>query len=194
MTTLALLDTNAYLRLAKRIQPLLGMEFGQKKYELAILKVVEDEVSQQPRLQELFPWFGNEPYATERLARRVRLTKDQRFQVETAKSILLDYVANNVSDFTYGGRSPPGSADCFCLAFGQVRPAIVVTDDIGMHDLAAVFELPVWHGWEVLKKMRAAKVIDDNKVREIFEALENNGDMPKSWREARETEFKKVFR
>ena len=39
-----LLDTNAYLRLAKRIRPLLGVTFGQKRYTLTILKQVEDEV------------------------------------------------------------------------------------------------------------------------------------------------------
>ena len=42
--TLVLLDTNAYLRLAKRIKPLLGVRFGQKDYVLTILKDVEHEV------------------------------------------------------------------------------------------------------------------------------------------------------
>ena len=42
--TLVLLDTNTYLRLAKRIRPLLGVTFGQKKYVLTVLKDVESEV------------------------------------------------------------------------------------------------------------------------------------------------------
>lgn len=42
--TLVLLDTNTYLRLAKRIRPLLGVTFGQKKYVLTVLKDVENEV------------------------------------------------------------------------------------------------------------------------------------------------------
>ena len=193
MTTLVLLDTNAYLRLAKRIQPCLGVEFGQKKYQLTILKEVENEVSRQPRLQALYPWFGDEPYTTERLAKRTRLSPVEKTQIEAVKSILLDYVANNTDQFLQGGRSPPGSTDCFCLAFGQVRPAVVVTDDIGMHLLAEVFELPVWNGWEVLKKMRSAKMINNDKIREIFEALENNRDMTKSWEEAKHTELEKVF-
>jgi hypothetical protein len=37
--TLVLLDTNAYLRLAKRIRPMLGMKFGQKEYVLTICRV-----------------------------------------------------------------------------------------------------------------------------------------------------------
>lgn len=43
--TLVLLDTNAYLRLAKRIRPMLGISFGQKGYVLTILKQVEEEAS-----------------------------------------------------------------------------------------------------------------------------------------------------
>lgn len=193
MKTLVLLDTNAYLRLAKRIQPLLGVEFGQKKYELTVLKEVEKEVSKAPRLQARFPWFNGDCFLKERHSKRVRLSKSEKAQIDSAQSILLDHVANNVDNFIHGGRSPPGPTDCFCLAFGQVRPAVVVTDDIGMHDLAGAFELPVWHGWEVLKKMRAAKHIDSQKIRVIYEALENNRDLPLMWEMAKHTELKKVF-
>jgi hypothetical protein len=43
-TTLVLLDTNAYLRLAKRVRPLLGVPFGQKQYVVTVLEDVENEV------------------------------------------------------------------------------------------------------------------------------------------------------
>lgn len=42
---LVLLDTNAYLRLAKRIRPTVGLKFGQKQYVLTIHQAVEDEVN-----------------------------------------------------------------------------------------------------------------------------------------------------
>ena len=51
--TLVLLDTNTYLRLAKRIRPLLGVKFGQKDYVLTVLKDVEDEVRRSPKLAPL---------------------------------------------------------------------------------------------------------------------------------------------
>jgi len=70
--TLVLLDTNAYLRLAKRIRPLLGEPFGQKGYVLTILKEVEDEVSRNSRLRFHFTWFNNTDIASERCAKRVR--------------------------------------------------------------------------------------------------------------------------
>lgn len=55
--TLLLLDTNAYLRIAKRVKPLLGIAFGQKGYRLTILEDVEREFERSPRLQSTFPWF-----------------------------------------------------------------------------------------------------------------------------------------
>lgn len=65
--TLALLDTNAYLRLAKRIRPLLGIPFGQKQYVLTILKQTEDEVRKSPRLEFNYPWFSDAIVVTDDL-------------------------------------------------------------------------------------------------------------------------------
>lgn len=191
--TLVLLDTNAYLRLAKRIRPMLGVKFGQKEYVLTILKQVEDEVHASSKLLFNYPWFDNADIAAERLAKNIRLSKEEKSQVEIVKSILREHVLANASEYTKLRRSPPLDTDCYILAFGQVRPAIVVTDDLGMHQLAKVFEIQIWHGYELLKKMLSAKLIDNAKVQEIYEALENNGDMTDSWREAKHTVFKKIF-
>ena len=191
--TLVLLDTNAYLRLAKRIKPLLGVPFGQKGYVLTILKDVEDEVHRSARLREQYPWFDDPSLQQERLAKRVRLSQDEKAQISAMKSVLRQHVLEHTADYTILGRSPPSPSDCFCLAFGQVRQAIVATDDLGMHKLAEDFELPVFHCHDVLKKMLTAKVIDKSLIAEIYDALEVNGDLPRSWVEVKHTAFKKVF-
>lgn len=191
--TLVLLDTNAYLRLAKRIRPLLGVEFGHKQYSLTVLKQVEDEVFKSPRLKFLYPWFTDAYLNNERMAKQVRLSTAERTQIEAAASILRAYVLADPLGYTSQGRSPPSPTDCFILAFGQVRPAIVVTDDLGMHKLANDFDINIWHGHELLKKMLTAKVITHELVREIFTALENNDDLPRTWQEAKHTTFKKLF-
>ena len=72
-----------------------------------------------------------------------------------------------VEVYITGGRQPPSDTDCRALAFGQIREAVVVTDDLGMHRLAGDFELPIWHGWELLAKMRSAKKVDNDLIREI---------------------------
>lgn len=193
MTTLVLLDTNAYLRLAKRIKPLLGEKFGQKEYVLSVLKDVEDEVHRSRRLRFHFPWFDDTELATERLAKRVRLNKDEKQQLQAATSILRAHVLENAAAYISKGRTPPSPTDCYNLAFGQIRPAIVVTDDLGMHQLAKEFDIPVWHGHEMLKKMHSAKLINNDLILEIYEALELNEDLPRTWREVKHVAFKKIF-
>lgn len=192
--TLVLLDTNAYLRLAKRVRPMLGVKFGQKDYVLTILEDVEAEVRRSARLRFNYPWFdGDVELANERLATRMRLSRDEREQLDAAASVLHGWVLQDVQRFMVHGRTPPGATDCRVLAFGQLRPAVVVTDDLGMHELAREFDVAVWHGFELLAKMRTAKLVSNEQVREIYAALEANGDLTASWRAARHTALVKVF-
>ena len=127
------------------------------------------------------------------MAKQIRLTTDDRASIDAAQSVLRQWVLADVGRFSTNGRSPPSPADCFLLALGQVKTAIVVTDDLGMHTLASDFDLPVWHGYQLLDKMRSAKVIDTELIREIYTALENNGDLTKSWKIAKHTTFSKIF-
>lgn len=191
--TLVLLDTNIYLRLAKRIRPLLGVKFGQKNYVLTVLKDVEDEVRRDRTLRFRFPWFDDETFGSERDATQVRLSAAEKTALNNARSVLRGHVLSDVDRYTTGGRQPPSDTDCRVLAFGQIREAIVVTDDLGMHLLATDFELPIWHGWELLSKMKAAKKVDNDLIRDIYAALERNGDITATWTRAKHTEFIKVF-
>jgi len=193
LTTLVLLDTNTYLRLAKRVRPAVGRHFGQKDYVLTVLKAVEDEVHRNPRLKSRYPWFDEAEFANERLAKQVRLAPEEKQTVQAVQSVLRAAVLEDAERFSSNGRSPPGSTDCWLLAFGQVRPAIVVTDDLGMHDLAKSFDIKVWHGYELLDKLRSAKVVDADLIREIYDALERNGDLTQTWIEAKHSVFARVF-
>lgn len=195
MTTLVLLDTNAYLRLAKRIRPLLGKKFGQKDYLLTVLKDVQNEVLRQPRLQFLYPWFdADELLAQERLSNTIRLSRDEKATLDAAASALHGIVQMDPQRFMKRHHSPPSYTDCRVLAFGQIRPAVVVTDDLAMHELAELTEIgDVWHGHELLKKMLSAKLIDSDMVRDIYTALDTNRDLPASWIHAKHTAFPRVF-
>jgi hypothetical protein len=191
--TLVLLDTNTYLRLAKRIRPLLGVRFGQKDYVLTVLKDVEDEVRRNQTLRFKFPWFDDEDFGTERDATQIRLSAAEKTALDNARSVLRGHVLTDIDRYTAKGRHPPSDTDCRVLAFGQVREAIVATDDLGMHLLAADFELPIWHGWQLLSKMKAAKKVDNDCIRDIYAALERNGDLTATWLQAKHTEFVKIF-
>lgn len=193
MTTEVLLDTNTYLRLAKRIRPAVGRRFGQVPYEVVILKAVEDEVHRSPRLKFRNPWFDEPEFAQERLAKHRRLSPDDKSEMTLVQGMLLGMVQMEADKYTSHGRQPPGATDCWLLAYAQVKGAVVVTDDLGMHTLAAEAELRVWHGFELLAKLKTAKVVGDDLVREIYDALERNGDMTETWRRAKHREFPRIF-
>lgn len=172
---------------------MLGVSFGMKNYTLTILKDVEEEVHRSPALRSKFPWFGNPEITAERLAKQVRLTPSEQVQLDSAKSVLMGFVASDMQRYMSKGRSPPSKTDCYVLAFGQIRPAIVVTDDLGMHQLAETFSIPIWHGYQLLSKMKAAKMISTQLIQEIFEANERNDDLPATWKKAKHTIFAKIF-
>jgi len=172
---------------------MLGVKFGQKEYVLTVLKDVEIEVHRSPTLRAKYPWFDDNNFQAERLAARIPLSADEKEQLKSAQNLLQGWVLADLDSYMTNGRSPPSGTDCRVLAFGQIRSAIVVTDDLGMHQLAKDFDIPVWHGWELLSKMRSAKVVQNDLIREIYEALEVNGDLTKTWLEAKRTTFAKVF-
>ncbi|WP_291517337.1 hypothetical protein [Acidovorax sp.] len=193
MTTEVLLDTNTYLRLAKRIRPAVGRQFGQVPYVVVILKAVEDEVHRSPRLKFHNPWFDEPEFAQERLAKQKRLSADDKSAMTLVQDVLLGMVQMEVDKYTSHGRHPPGATDCWLLAYAQVKNAVVVTDDLGMHTLASEAGLKVWHGFELLAKLKTAKVVDNELICEIYDALERNGDMTETWRQAKHREFARIF-
>lgn len=193
MTTEVLLDTNTYLRLAKRIRPAVGRQFGQVPYVVVILKAVEEEVRRNPKLRFKNPWFDEPEFALERMAKQTRLSAADKQEMKLVQDVLMGTVQLDVDKYTTHGRSPPGPTDCWLLAYAHVKNAIVVTDDLGMHTLAAEAGLKVWHGFELLAKLKTAKEVDNDLVREIFDALERNGDLTETWRLAKHKEFARIF-
>lgn len=190
--TLALLDTNIYLRLAKRIRPLLGTKFGADDYSIVILKDVENEVHRNSSLSFRYPWFDYPEFTAERMAKQIRLSSTDKDQLNSAVSILHKSVQGDPRYLTEG-RSPPSRTDCRVLAFSQIRDAIIVTDDMGMHLLAEDFDIPVWHGYQLLEQMYLAGIIDHELIRSIYDALETNRDMTKTWKQAKHTTFVEIF-
>jgi hypothetical protein len=172
---------------------MLGKPFGERKYVLTVLRDVEDEVKRNSALRSKFPWFNEVDLKTERLATQVRLSADEHRKLNSATSVLRGHVLQDVDRYTRNDRSPPSEVDCRVLAFGQIRDAIVVTDDLGMHLLASDFEIPIWHGPELLAKLRTHKIAANDVVRKIYAALEANGDLTATWIAAKHTTFIKVF-
>lgn len=181
------------MRLAKRVRPFLGVKFGQKDYVLTVLAAVEKEVLKNPTLKFQYPWFEDGEFKAERDASTLRMTAQERIDIGNTVSVFKGHIVAHLDQFMVNGRHPPGNTDCDVLAFASVRGAIVVTDDMGIHILAKDFGLPTWHGWELLGKLCSAKVVDNDLVRDIYDALERNGDMTETWSIAKHKNFKKIF-
>lgn len=194
MSATVLLDTNAYLRLAKRIQPLLGRKFNPaKEYVLIVLKEVSDEVHRQPRLVRKYPWFDGPDYAEERRRHGVRLTKAQKDEAAVNQKFLLSHVARNASAYLSHGRDLPSVTDCYVLSVAMVCSWCVATDDENMQILCREFGVECLYAFDVLHKLLSAAMIDKAKVVEIYEALETNRDLPARWIDAKGRLFKKCF-
>lgn len=177
-----------------RIQPLLGKKFNPAKdYVLVVLREVADEVHRQPRLVCQYPWFDGPEYTEERKAHVVRLAKDQKDEATGNKKFLLSHVARNVRAYLLHGRDPPGDTDCYVLGVAMACNWCVATDDENMHALGKDFDIKCLYACDVLHKLLSADMVDKDKVVEIYEALEANGDLTARWIDAKGKLFKKVF-
>jgi len=192
--TTILLDTNAYLRLARRIKPLLATSpFNRfKEYHLVVLNEVRAEVQRNPRLKAKFPWFFDGDFMADREAKTLRFSAEERASVKAKEQFLLDWVSDNIAEFMSARRSPPGGADCRVLAAAMVRNAMVATDDEGMIHLAQEMGIPAMRCCDVLHKMWAAGRVEDAEVVAIYQALLRNSDLPVQWLIVRDTLFKRI--
>lgn len=119
------------------------------------------------------------------------MSTNKREQIDIAAGVLHGAVLQNVSRYIQGGGSPPGPTNCRVLAFGLVKGAIVATDDLGMHLLAAEFKLAVWHGWELLASWPRQGRQRRGLVREVL--LRWRSTATPTWRAARYGALAKVF-
>ena len=64
--TKLLLDTNAYLRLAYTIHPLLFASFGDENYTLYVIEDFQVEFNRQPRVKKKFAWVNENKFMLNR--------------------------------------------------------------------------------------------------------------------------------
>ena len=121
-----LVDTNAYLRLAKTIRPLLFTPFGESEYCLYVIPELNKELCGR-RLISKFPWVDEAEYAENRnhfptVGRKARKSINQN----------LDFIWEYVqSDFP-----GPSKVDALYIAYALEMSVPVVTDDRDMQELA----------------------------------------------------------
>lgn len=105
-----LLDSNAYLRIADSLHPLLGESFGEQGYVLYLIPEFEREFNKSQRLKNKFGWVNQRDYIENR-KHLIRRTRAQAKQIDLAYSYLDDRVVIVEAPFFDVGRLVCGDPD-----------------------------------------------------------------------------------
>ncbi|MBW2365296.1 MAG: DNA-binding protein [Deltaproteobacteria bacterium] len=176
-----LLDTNAYLRLAQSINPLLFEPFGEENYTLYLIDDFQKEFDRNQRLKEKFYWVNESEYVDNR-KKKIKISRQDKNDINVAYSIIWE---QNITMGLGASRT-----DVRALAFGYILNIPVVTDDNEMVVLAEAFEIEVWGIIQLMKIMYDSKHLNFKKLKAIVNYLEYNKDLPYA---GFKKEFEKMF-
>jgi len=149
-----LVDTNAYIRMARSIRPLLFCEFGLNQYCLYIIPELNQEL-QNRRLANKFPWVDEAEYIDNR-KHFPSLSRKQKISIGN----MFDFIWSYVKETLMG----TSKVDALYIAYAIELNIPVVTDDQEMTNLAKVFDCEIMPTLQVLRIMFDANHIDMNKI------------------------------
>ena len=174
-----LVDTNAYLRLAKTIRPLLFVPFGENQYCLYILPELNKELENH-RLQNTFYWVNEDEFIQNR-KHFPSIGKKQKTAIDLAFSYIWDYVQTDLPG--------PSRVDALYIAYALELNVPVVTDDQDMTALAKAFDAKVMPTLELLKIMLECGHTDMKTIKGLCEYWRQFGDRPANM----DIDFKRLF-
>jgi len=164
------LDTNAYLRLADVLHPLLKLTFGQPQARLRTIPDVHDELKRSIRLQTHFSWAMDQKFCEDRKASFPRISGATKKQIVSARDYLLDEAHRNAL--------PVSSTDMFVLAYGLVLSQVVVSDDRGMKTVADIYGIKMLGVADFLALLYNEGGITIEKIKDVVDVMELRHDVP----------------
>lgn len=179
-----LLDTNAYLRLAKHFQPLLGQNFVEPPEIIQVLSEVDSEISASPRLESKFSWALDSEHKQNRIENLVKLSGKQPTQIFQTKSVI-DGISDSFKssgEYKKHGLTAPSPTDCLVLTYAVVLNLKLVTDDGGLTHLAKELKISTIGSLELLKIMFDSNKITMDQIQSLARYLNYIPDLPGSWR------------
>ncbi|EGR1020494.1 PIN domain-containing protein [Vibrio cholerae] len=163
-----LVDTNAYLRLAKTIRPLLFVSFGDEQFCLYILPELNQELAGR-KLQSKFPWTEDYEFLENR-KHFPSISRKQKQSIKDTFEYVWDYVQTDLSG--------PSRVDAWYIAYALELGVPVVTDDQDMSELARVFDAQVMSTLELLKIMLDCGHADMKTIDALCSYWQHISDMP----------------
>ncbi|PPK71530.1 hypothetical protein B0F88_10754 [Methylobacter tundripaludum] len=174
-----LVDTNAYLRLAQTIRPLLSMPFGDNEYCLYILPELNKELEVY-KLQNTFYWVTEDEYVLNR-QHFPNISRKQKNAIDQTFEYLWDHVQTDLPG--------PSRVDVLHIAYAIELNIPVVTDDQDMTALADAFDAKVIPTLELLKIMLDCGHTDMKTIKGLCDYWRNFGDRPANL----EADFRRLF-
>lgn len=174
-----LVDTNAYLRLAKTIRPLLFVPFGDHEYCLYILPELNQEL-QNRNLQSKFHWVGEQEFEDNR-GYFPKISRQQRRSIQQTFEYLWDHVQTELLG--------PSRVDTLYIAYALDLGIPVVTDDQDMTALATAFDAKVIPTLELLKIMLDCGHVDMKTIDGLCEYWRYISDLPANFR----SDYQRLF-
>lgn len=174
-----LVDTNAYLRLAKTIRPLLFVPFGNNDYCLYILPELNQELANH-KLQSKFSWITEEEYEDNR-KHFPSISRKQKNSIAQTFEYLWDHVQTELPG--------PSRVDAFYIAYALELDIPVVTDDQDMTELAQTFEAKVMPTLELLKIMLDSGHTNMETINGLCSYWQHITDLPANF----QADFKRLF-
>ncbi|QGS59038.1 type II toxin-antitoxin system VapC family toxin [Shewanella algae] len=178
-----LVDTNAYLRLAKTIRPLLFVPFGENEYCLYILPELNKELTSR-KLQSKFPWVDEAEYAENR-KHFPQIGKKQQKSIQQTFEYVWDYVQTELPG--------PSRVDAWYIAYALELGVPMVTDDQDMTELAKAFDAQVMSTLELLKIMLDSGHTDMKTIDGLIAFWRHFTDLPANVRADYQRLFGKQF-
>ncbi|MBD1573170.1 DNA-binding protein [Vibrio sp. S17_S38] len=163
-----LVDTNAYLRLAKTIRPLLFVPFGDDGYCLYILPELNEELSNR-KLQSKFPWTEEDEFIENRKY-FPSISKKQKKSINQTFEYVWDHVQTELPG--------PSRVDAWYITYALELGVPVVTDDQDMSELARAFDADVMSTLELLKIMLDSGHTDKKTIGALCNYWKHIADLP----------------
>lgn len=175
-----LLDSNAYLRLAYNLHPLL---FDEENLCLYVIEEFEDEYKRSQRLQNKFAWVMDDDFSENRIYEQIEITRDEKKQIKLAFSFI-----------DAEGREYNNSIiDSMAIATVQVKNLTLVTDDDGMVEVAKTVGVHVIGILKLLKILLDSRKITYEQVKSTIAYLDYEKDLPTSNTEKFTKQYKDLF-
>lgn len=174
-----LVDTNAYIRLARTIRPLLFVPFGDGEYCLYILPELNQELTNR-KLQSKFHWIEDEEFVENR-KHFPSLGKKQLKSIQQTFEYLWDHVQTELPG--------PSKVDALYIAYALELGIPVVTDDQDMTELAETFEAQVIPTLELLKVMLDCGHTDMKTINGLCDYWRYIADLPANFN----TDYERLF-